>query len=138
MAEVDPLRELLRVQVANGGISALLLVPDPAGSTVDKAQAGKVMSHLAALLLAIEGRDPNFGTSVDEGGAPTDADAPSWPQAYRKIVVFLVWLLSDEQLLDKLLDGSHGDVSPLAAFMSFVGSPEKAGLTASVRVERLL
>jgi len=137
MTEVDPLRELLHVPVANGGISALLLVPDPGESTVDKARAGEVMSHLAVLLRAIEGRDPNFGTSADKDGASTDADTPAWPQAYRKVVAFLVWLLSDEQLRDKLLEGD-GNGSPLVAFMSFAGSPEEAGLTDNVRLERLL
>jgi hypothetical protein len=135
MAEVDPLSELLNVKVISGGLSALLLVPDPAESTVDVVNADEAIMRLFALLGAIVRRDPHLKISADDNG--TDAESPDWPEAYRKVVAFVVWLLSDEQLRERFLR-KEGDTSRALDFLRFVGSPEEAGLADSVKLERLL
>ena len=137
MDEADPLRELLDIKIASGGLSALLLVPDPAQSAMDVARAVEVMPHLLKLLLAIIGRHQEFGARAGENGALTDEESPDWSEAYRKVMTFVVWLLSDEQFRERMLKGDPGE-PPYVRFMRFVGSPEETGISDSVKLERLL
>lgn len=137
MDEADPLRELLDEKVASGGLSALLLMPDPVQGVVDVAHAVEVMPHLLKLLLAIIGRNQEFGARAGESGAHTDEESSDWSEAYRKVMAFVVWLLNDEQFRERMLTGDSGE-PPYVRFMHFVGSPEETGISDSAKLERLL
>jgi hypothetical protein len=137
MNKADPLCKLLDVKVARGGISALLLVPDPGEISVDVERATDVMPHLLLILNAIMGRQQDFGTRAGENQALTGEESHDWSEAYRKVVAFVVCLLRDKQLRERMLTGDPSE-APFVRFMRLVGSPEEAGVTDNVKLERLL
>ena len=103
MAEADPLRQLLDVNVTRGGLSALLLVPHPEQNVVNAGLANEAVIRTMELLHAIVARDPVFGASKDKEES-TDPESPDWAEAFYKAIVILVWLLTDSQLLQRVLE----------------------------------
>ena len=135
MATEDPLSKLLNPKVMSGGLPALLRVPDPVASTVRVDNAENASVRLFALLGAIVHRDPQLIRT--DNSSTTDVDSPEWSEAFRKVVVFVAWLLKDEHIRDKFLSESI-DKPSAVAFAQFVGSPEESGLTDIVKFERAL
>lgn len=134
---MDPLSRLLHVNVSADGFSALLNVPDPGDGSVDIPRAEDAIVHLFRLLGAIVHRDPDSG--VNDGGEQISTEASNWPEAYRKVVAFIVWLLGDEQFRDEFLfSDEEGDAPYAVKLMQFIGSPEEAGLARIVQLERAL
>ena len=80
-------------------------------------------------------RDPRLRGSVNDD--TLSVDSPEWAEAYCKIVTFVVWLLNDDRIRDRLLGASEG-TSLGVQFVGFVGSPEEPGLTGILVLERSL
>jgi hypothetical protein len=53
-------------------------------------------------------------------------------------VAFIIWLLSDEEVLEWFLTGSKEQATPAVAVMSLIGSPEEPDLPEILRLERML
>jgi hypothetical protein len=131
----DPLSELLRPGALAGGLPALLRVPDPTASTAAVGSIDEVTGPLFGLLGAIVRRDPQLVTAVDSSIAAVDS--PEWSEGFRKVVVFVAWLLKDENIREEFLSGSIEKPSAIS-FSHFIGSPEEPDLPDIIRLERVL
>ena len=128
----------IRVQVARGGLSSLLLTPDPNDNAVDMVTAQRAMAHAFQLLRAIVSRDLDFGIGVSAG--ESDADSPDlpWPEAFRKVISFLTWLLSDDERREKLLENHVVPESPFSLLLRDIGPVEIREITTSSHMERAI
>lgn len=135
MVQIDPLADLLDSSVINGGLASILEVPDPVLGAVEIEYPDDTIMRVFALLGAVVHRDPRLRGGANEDTFPVDA--PEWAEAYCKIVTFVVWLLSDDRIQERLVEAREGN-SLGVQFLSFVGSPEKPGLTGILVLERSL
>jgi hypothetical protein len=135
MAQLDPLADLLDSKVINGGLASILEVPDPAQGAIEIEYSDDTIMRVFALLGAVVHRDPRLRGSANDDTVPVGA--PEWAKTYCKIVTFVVWLLNDDRIRDRLLGSSEG-ISLGVQYMSFIGSPEEPGLTDILRLERSL